>query len=128
MSYKQSELIELLKPILTILKEQNSFWNRGEGSGNRTGLTPEIILTQLQLTDSSWNLTKVQTVLKFGMKIGTLRQQRYGTEDPNQTLTCLQNITGPFTSRNEYFINTNMLFENNINTSFLSLLPFLYKP
>ena len=128
MSYRLSELIELLKPILTILKVQNSIWNRCEGSGNRTGLTPETILIQLQIIDSSWDLLTVQTVLNFGMKIGALRQQRYASEDPNQPLTCLQNITGPFTTRNEYFVNCNMLFENNINTSFLSLLPFLCKP
>ena len=109
--------LNLLGEIVSVLAENNSYWSLCGGAQNRTGLTDEEILSILLTHGPHWDLILVQQILKFGLKMGTLRQQRTGPD-------CL---TGAVTN-GEYFINANMLFENNANNYFKTLIPGLNGP
>ena len=109
--------LSLLEEIVTILVSNNSYWALCGGAQNRTGLTALELLPILLNNGPHWDINLVEQILKIGLKFGTLRQQTTGPD-------C---ITG-MTTNGEYFVNTNMLFENNINKYFQSILPKLPAP
>jgi hypothetical protein len=109
--------LALLSEMVSVLYQNNSIWALCGGAGTRTGLTSEELLTQLNAINSEWDAALVTVILRLGMRMGTLRQQRMGP-------SCVTGlvITG------QYFVNWNMLFENNANAIFRTVIPNLPAP
>ena len=112
-----SSSISLLSEMVSVLYRNNAIWVLCGGAGNREGLSPDDLLTQLNAINVEWDETLVTQILRLGMKMGALRQQRSG---PN----C---VTG-LVLTNQYFLNWNMLFENNANAVFRTVVPALPSP
>lgn len=112
-----STLLPLLAEIVSVLMATNSFWSKCGGAQDRVGLTNVQIYDALVQSDPNWSQTLVDQVLRYGMRLGTLRQQTTG---PN----CITGIT----TTGAYYINTNMLFENNANYYFQSMMSGLPAP
>jgi hypothetical protein len=110
-------LLPLLAEIVSVLITTNSFWSKCGGAQDRVGLTNVQVYDALVQLDPNWTQTLVDQVLRYGMRLGTLRQQTTG---PN----C---VTGIMTT-GAYYINTNMLFENNANFYFQSMMSGLPAP
>jgi hypothetical protein len=107
----------LLSEIVTILAANNSYWVLCGGAQKRIGLSNTELLPLLLKNGPHWNIEVVDQILNVGLKLGTLRQQTTGPD-------C---VTGIMTN-GEYFINTNMLFENNANKYFKTIVPGLPAP
>ena len=112
-----SSTIALLLQIVSILAANNSYWTRCGGAQNRTGLTDEELLPLLLSNNPTLTLEDLDYTLKCGLRKGALRQGIMGP-------ACVLNgvTTG------EYFVNTNMLYENNANSVFLQVVPGLPIP
>lgn len=112
MTAARATLMPLLAEVVQVLADSNAYWNKCGGAGTRTGLSFDDLLTTLQ-----WTSSLLASILQYGLKLGTLRQSTVGPR-------CLTGIE----SSGQYFVNTNMLYENNANTYFLSVLPWLHGP
>ena len=112
--------LALVGEIVALLYANNSMWCKCGGAQTRTGLTPEQLLPLLQASDPSvnWDATLLDQMLAYGKRIGALRQQSIGSS------ACVLDVSASL----QYFVNCNMLFENNLNRVFLSIIPGLPSP
>lgn len=117
----KSQAIELLAEIVQLLYNNKAYFcNCGGALKPSTGLTQEQLLTALQSVDDAWTNELLTIILKFGSKMGTLRQQRV-TRDLNEPVLCLLNVM----ASPEYYLNCNMLNENIANNVFSNIVPNL---
>lgn len=110
-----AERLVLLNDVLSVLYRNNSIWALCGGAQKRVGMSPESLLESL---GSGWDASTLNSVLRYGKQIGALRQQMQGNG------TCPTDVIPTL----NYFINWNMLFENNINRVFLTVIPSLPQP
>jgi hypothetical protein len=117
MSSTDLRTLHLLAEIIVILSNNNSYWSLCGGAQNRVGLTSAELLPLLEDNNPIWTELLLSQILKIGLRLGTLRQQKIGSK-------CVTSSS----TNGQYFINLNMLSENNINTYFKSIINNLPQP
>jgi hypothetical protein len=101
-----SEYVLLMSDLLPIFNDRGIWWKRCEGPGNLTGLTAAELLPLVQPLDPIWDADLLATVLRNGLRLGTLKQSPPGF----------------------YFGNAEMLTQNEQNTVFEDVVPSLCQP
>ena len=102
-----SEYVELMSDILPLLNARGLWWKRCSGPpANTTGITADELLPLLVNVDPIWDADLLNTVLRNGLQLGTLKQSPPGF----------------------YYGNANMLGENGYNKVFLNVIPDLCAP
>lgn len=98
-----TEYTELMSQMLPLFNSRGLWWKRCIGAGTLTGLTQDDLLPLLQNIDPIWTPDLLSSVIRQGIRFGTLKQFPVGT----------------------YLANAQMIIENPWNRVFLDVIPSL---